>query len=210
MKWFKLEHEDIPMIQAIVIVEVIVLMLVGTIMSLEPVKSTTPNEVIEMIEGVKLSTPTLSIPKCEKAPSQLEKPTPKTRKNSPRVYPVSRDLIKVLCKVESDNNPNAIGDNGRAYGMLQIHKVYVTDVNHIFGTTYSHRDMFIPEKAEDVCTKYLGYYAYKYWKLNKKVPSEENIVKMHNGGPLGYKNPNTDKYWNKYCVVSNVPRKNQD
>ena len=45
----------------------------------------------------------------------------------------SDKLITSLVQVESRGNSNAIGDNGKAIGCLQIHKGVVEDVNRIYG-----------------------------------------------------------------------------
>lgn len=42
-------------------------------------------------------------------------------------------LLNALVWVESSRNEKAIGDNGKAVGLLQLHKIYVDDVNRILG-----------------------------------------------------------------------------
>lgn len=42
-------------------------------------------------------------------------------------------LIEALIIVESGGKENAIGDSGKAVGVLQIHPVYVAEVNKILG-----------------------------------------------------------------------------
>jgi len=37
-------------------------------------------------------------------------------------YEVYQELVDCLIKYESSGNPNALGDNGRAHGLLQFHK----------------------------------------------------------------------------------------
>ena len=49
-------------------------------------------------------------------------------------------LIKALIQVETNGNPKAIGDNGDAKGILQIHQEVITDVNRICRTKYIHDD----------------------------------------------------------------------
>ena len=49
-------------------------------------------------------------------------------------------LLPALSKVESNGNPRAVGDSGKAYGELQIWSVVVQDVNRTHGTRYTHRD----------------------------------------------------------------------
>lgn len=52
----------------------------------------------------------------------------------------SDNLINALVKVESKGVRTAIGDKGRAVGILQIHKCVVDDVNRICKTTYTYAD----------------------------------------------------------------------
>lgn len=37
-------------------------------------------------------------------------------------YAVSPEMLKAVAMVESSNNPNAVGDSGKALGMYQLHK----------------------------------------------------------------------------------------
>ena len=59
-------------------------------------------------------------------------------------------LIAALIFVESGGNPNAVGDQGRAIGVLQVHRAVVADVNRLYGTQYSHQQMTNPVKARQV------------------------------------------------------------
>jgi soluble lytic murein transglycosylase-like protein len=108
---------------------------------------------------------------------------------------VPESLIDALCIVESNNNPKAIGDGGRAYGILQVWEVVIVDVNRAYKTNYKHKDAFDPDKARDICRKYLAIYATEK-RLGRK-PTLEDYARIWNGGPNGYKNPKTDKYWAK-------------
>ena len=105
--------------------------------------------------------------------------------------------IDVLCKVESNNDPKAVGDNGKALGILQIWKTYIDDVNRIYKTSYKHSDALNPELAKEITKKYLAFYGKLYEKRTGKPITYEILAKIHNGGPAGYKNPNTNKYWTK-------------
>ena len=104
-------------------------------------------------------------------------------------------LLPALEKVESNGNPNAIGDKGKAYGILQIWEVVIVDVNRVFKTKYTHADAFDPVKARDICRKYLAIYATEK-RLGRK-PTMEDAARIWNGGPQGHKKDNTIKYWQK-------------
>lgn len=97
--------------------------------------------------------------------------------------------------VESGGDNFAIGDNGRAYGCLQIHEICVKDVNRIYGTNYVHEDAFHREKAIKICELYLSHYASE--KRLGRVPTAEDMARIWNGGPMGYKKSATENYWRK-------------
>lgn len=102
-----------------------------------------------------------------------------------------------MSRVESRNNSQAIGDNGKAIGLLQIHIEVVTDFNRITGLNFSHQDMFDPVKAKMVCHTYLLHYGRVYQRRTGSAPTNEVFARMWNGGPDGYKKRSTKPYWEK-------------
>ena len=106
----------------------------------------------------------------------------------------------IIAKIESNNNPDAIGDNGKAIGIYQIHKCVIDDVNKHFNTSYTW-----PESAKDTTTAkeimcyYLELGQQIYYKKHNKYPTEYELVRMWNGGIYqGYKIKATKKYLIKY------------
>lgn len=114
---------------------------------------------------------------------------------APLTGQVSDRLIDALARVESNNNPDAVGDNGKAYGLLQIWAGVVTDVNRVYGTSYVHADAFDAAKARDICRKYLDHYATEK-RLGRPV-TDEDRARIWNGGPTGHRKSATLKYWAK-------------
>lgn len=108
-----------------------------------------------------------------------------------------KKLLPALAVVESNNNVNAIGDNGKAIGVLQIWKVVVNDVNTVYNTNYTHKNMYNKEKSYKVASLYLKHYGKQYTKQTKKPADLKTLARIWNGGPQGYKKPATLKYWNK-------------
>lgn len=99
-----------------------------------------------------------------------------------------KTLLLILILVESGGNDNAVGDNGRAYGPLQIHAVYVQDVNRIYGTSYRHEEMFDRQLAMEVASMYLSHYG-----SNERLgrnPTVADLALIHQGGPNGWKRDN--------------------
>jgi len=103
-------------------------------------------------------------------------------------------LIAALIIVESDGNPNAVGDKGQAIGILQIHPICVQDVNRILGEEkYTLIDRLDPIKSVEICIVYLNYYG--------KDKSVEQLARIWNGGPKGFKRKSTLPYWDKVKKV---------
>jgi hypothetical protein len=110
-------------------------------------------------------------------------------------------LVDALVQVESSGNPNAIGDQGRAYGCLQIWSAVVCDVNQVSTVKYSHSDAFDPAKARAICKAYLARYCTA--KRLGRIPTDEDFARCWNGGPMGYKKKSTEKYWLKVSKLLN-------
>ena len=110
-------------------------------------------------------------------------------------------LIPALEIVESNRNPAAVGDNGKAKGILQIWNVVIQDVNRIYKTYFTHDDAFDKEKAKEIASKYLQFYGEQYEKKTGKTATTEVLARTFNGGPNGYKNPNTLTYWEKVKIA---------
>ena len=99
------------------------------------------------------------------------------------------NLISALIIVESSGNDQAIGDNGRAIGALQIHRGVVQDVNRITGSHYKHSEMTNRVAARAVCEAYLKAYG--------KNATTEQLARRWNGGPTGDRKSATEAYWAK-------------
>ncbi len=115
---------------------------------------------------------------------------------------ITKKLLLAIMMVESNLNPNAIGDNGKAFGILQIHEAYVQDANLLSimggGKRFEHNDMFSQLYSVNVFFLYMERWATES-RLEKKV-TQEDIARIHNGGPNGYKQDSTLKYWEKVQV----------
>lgn len=104
-------------------------------------------------------------------------------------------LILALIAVESNGNDRAIGDDGLAYGALQIHACYVADANEFANESWTHEDAYDRDKAIQIFLAYMDRYATE--KRLGRIVTIEDIARIHNGGPNGYKKDATLKYWHK-------------
>ena len=100
----------------------------------------------------------------------------------------SEQLIDALVHVESKGIVHAIGDNGKAIGILQIHTEVVDDVNKAYGTAYAYVDRKSVEKSREICKKYLILHG----GLNA---TNEKYARIWNGGPNGHRKSSTKAYW---------------
>lgn len=117
------------------------------------------------------------------------------------------DLVKALIKVESNGNPKAVGDGGRAYGILQIHKVMVDDANRIAKTNFTHQDMFDPAKSQKVADIILTHYDRHIRRTTGKEATAKQLAFIWNGGASAWKRVNSpvsdtkqanlERYWSK-------------
>jgi len=104
-------------------------------------------------------------------------------------------LILALIMVESNGNDFEIGDNGAAFGCLQMHAAYVQDAAEYAGKDWVHEDAFQRDVAIQIFIAYMARYATED-RLGRP-PTAEDIARIHNGGPNGYKKSATDRYWQR-------------
>lgn len=101
-------------------------------------------------------------------------------------------LLHALHQVETGGRRGPIlGDGGRALGPLQLHRVYWLDAE----MEGSYSDCADYDYSCRVVRRYMRRYATEK-RLGRPVTAED-IARIHNGGPNGYKKKATLKYWNK-------------
>lgn len=105
-------------------------------------------------------------------------------------------LILALISVESGGNVNAVGDNGNAIGILQIHSCVIADVNRVFKTNYRWpEDARDPAKSRTICELYIAHWGKV--RFGAAGPTYEQAARIWNGGPNGYRRTATLSYWKK-------------
>ncbi len=108
------------------------------------------------------------------------------------------DLLDAIEWVESKGDANAIGDNGRAVGAYQLHHCYVQDASCERNYDYKNfndNDRYDKKKSREIIRLYMSRYA-TYGRLGR-YPTFEDMARIHNGGPRGYKKESTKAYWQK-------------
>lgn len=105
-------------------------------------------------------------------------------------------FLSALHKTETNRKHGyIIGDKGNARGAFQIHRKYFNDAAQFdksLGNDYSKVDDF--EFSKKVVSAYMNRYAPK----SIKTKNYQILARVHNGGPKGYRNPKTLKYWNEF------------
>lgn len=103
------------------------------------------------------------------------------------VAPLRADLWQAICRVESKNNPRAIGDQGRAVGVGQIWPITVLEANRIAKKSYTLDDRFCPSKSREIFVIITEHHG--------KGKSDEYKARIWNAGPS---RPHlATKYWLK-------------
>jgi hypothetical protein len=107
-------------------------------------------------------------------------------------------LIEAVIVVESGGDPNAVGDNGHSVGILQIQAPVIEDVNRRFKKNYRWpQDAQNAATAREICRLYLSYWAAHFeYAQNRKVTFQD-LARIWNGGPAGWRRPQTVAYWQR-------------
>ena len=105
-----------------------------------------------------------------------------------------RRLLDAMVQVESGGRLDLVGDNGKAIGPLQIHRICWVDAVRYDNTLLSlggkYEDCKRLEYAEKVVVAYWNCYA-------SKNASWQELACIHNGGPKGFGKKTTQAYWTK-------------
>lgn len=109
-------------------------------------------------------------------------------------------LWYAITTVESGRKKDAIGDDGKAVGIAQIHRILVDDVNRILGTKlYKYDDRLNPIKSREMFEIYMYHYAWDF------LESYEKMARIWNGGPTGHNSTATISYWEKVKKAGKFP-----
>lgn len=117
------------------------------------------------------------------------------------------NLIDRLIQVESHGNAAAVGDGGKAIGILQIHSIAVQEANRLSKTRFVHSDMFDPTKAKEVARIILNHYSNHIQKTTGRPATDKELAFIWNGGGNAWKRAsspvadskqkNLETYWKK-------------
>lgn len=104
------------------------------------------------------------------------------------------EIIQKIAMIESSGNPDAFNEKENAAGLLQIRPVMVKEINRLIGEhRYTLEDRWCPETSKEMFITYQNH-------VNPEW-DEEIAAKRWNGGIRGERNPNTEKYYQKYLEL---------
>lgn len=111
---------------------------------------------------------------------------------------ISNNLLTALKMAESGCNSTAVGDNGLAVGVLQIHPVYVDDANRILGyKRYNYADRYNVQKSEEMARIVLSHYGKCYERKTGLSCSDEVLARIHNRGYRNWNDSLGASYWER-------------
>lgn len=112
----------------------------------------------------------------------------------PTATPEQAKLIDAIVQVESKGKADAVGDNGNAVGILQIHKILVDDVNRILGEDkYSYEDRYDAIKSRQMFVVYTTHYTPSW--------DPEKVSRRWVSGPKGDSKKCSVPYWNRVRAI---------
>lgn len=101
-------------------------------------------------------------------------------------------LLAAIRQVESGGNDRAVGDGGNAIGPYQIHFRYYHDgaeqLRREKQVAPLYLDMFHEPSARRIVLAYWRRYAPAH-------ATDEQLARIHNGGPKGHLKSGTKDYW---------------
>lgn len=114
-------------------------------------------------------------------------------------------LLSAIMTIETGGHPdplNALGDNKKSVGCMQIQMAVIQDVNRVYKTNYTAIDRRFKKSSFEICKLYLQHWGKRYEKLTGQKATYEILARMWNGGPNAWKKTgkaksNLDKYWKK-------------
>lgn len=111
------------------------------------------------------------------------------------------------CTVKTDQLMDAIAEveSGRgatSANVYQLKPIYVEDVCRITGQTLTHEQATASDELARWCmSAYWDYYSARYYRVTLKRANAEVLARIHNGGPDGWRKPETLPYWRRVCAA---------
>lgn len=105
-------------------------------------------------------------------------------------------VIDTLELIESGGDVEAIGDSGKAVGVLQIWPIMVDEANRLSPYQFSYDDRYSRKKSRLIAKIFFVHQIRLYYKKFRRLPSEYELVSSWNTGSILKKI--NKRYVNKY------------
>ena len=93
--------------------------------------------------------------------------------------------IDGLIQIESSGNKYAVGDNGKAVGILQIHPIMVKECNRLLGREeFTVFDRLHVDRSRMMCRVFLSYQIYKWRIAHDEYPTQVRLMSSWNTGNI--------------------------
>ena len=114
----------------------------------------------------------------------------KTAKTAPQLFGLAlAQLYLAIAQVESQCGKTS--DN-----VYQIKDIYIRDVNRMLPSVrFTYGAKFLRGASESAMRIYWEHWGRHYQEKTGMPVSYEVLARIHNGGPLGWKKPETLAYW---------------
>lgn len=113
-------------------------------------------------------------------------------------------LVDALIAVESSGNDSAVGDQGRAIGVLQIHPITVREVNRILSLKGSSEKYILSDRWSRIKSIQM----FDIWKSHHlPKASLEVVARTWNGGTRYRFSKDATEYWKKVKYNLDVRKK---
>lgn len=103
-------------------------------------------------------------------------------------------VLPAIEQVESGGRSDAVGDDGKAVGILQIHPVTVEDANRIARLRKLNVSFTLADRTDAVKSRAMFRIVSDHYSLGK---GDEVVARRWNGGPKGETKEATQQYWSK-------------
>lgn len=115
-----------------------------------------------------------------------------------RMQMLISEILPAIEQVESSGRVTLIGDNGKAFGPLQVRREPCEDLADRFGAVVNPEDCNGNyELSEYVVRLYLGYWGVQHELRTGQIATAEDLCRTWNGGPDQGPFDKTDIYWAK-------------
>lgn len=113
--------------------------------------------------------------------------------------------LAVIGKIESGNNPMAVGDGGKSVGLFQISEIAMADYNQYHSVKVSKRELFDPVVNKRVADWIVNVRIPQMLKHYKQKLSNKNVILAYNCGikcVIDKRVPRvTEQYFHKYQLL---------